>query len=70
MLDYRLPNLSLEWIEAIRVSTHVKLKYDVDFIVEMLREALEPFTDFPKNFSRLGEGSSAPSNVNIDINAD
>lgn len=69
-LDFRLPNVYIEWIEAIRVSTHVKLKYDVDFIVDMLREALEPFTDFPKNFHRLWENSSTPSTVNIDINPD
>lgn len=52
-LDSRLPTVTLEWIEAIRVSTHVKLDYDVDFIIDTLKDALEPFTSFPKNLHRL-----------------
>ena len=51
-LDYGLPTVSMEWLDAIRVSTHVKLKYDVDFITDALKSALEPFTNFPRNLFR------------------
>ncbi len=54
----------MDWIDAIRVSTHVKLEYNVDFIVDMIRDALKPFTDFPKN---LDQPSSIPSSVDISI---
>ncbi len=67
-LDYGLPTVSMEWLDAIRVSTHVNLKYDVDYITDTLKSALEPFTDFPRNLFRYS-GSNSPS-VNIDINPD
>ncbi len=67
-LDYGLPSVSMEWIDAIRVSTHVKLKYDIDYITDTLKSALEPFTNFPRNLYRYS-GSNSPS-VNIDINPD
>ncbi len=57
----------MEWLEAIRVSTHVKLEYDVDFIIDMLKEALEPFTDFPRNLNMSSGGSNT---VDIDIDSD
>jgi L-lactate utilization protein LutC len=57
----------MEWLEAIRVSTHVKLEYDVDFIIDMLKEALEPFTDFPRN---LNMSSGVSNTVDIDIDSD
>jgi hypothetical protein len=57
----------MEWLEAIRVSTHVKLDYDVDFVIDVLREALEPFTNFPKNIGQIS-GSSGSNNVNFNIN--
>lgn len=66
-LDSRLPTVSMEWLEAIRVSTHVKLDYDVDFVIDVLREALEPFTNFPKNIGQIS-GSSGSNNVNFNIN--
>lgn len=67
-LDYGLPTVSMEWLDAIRVSTHVKLKYDVDYITDALKSALEPFTNFPRNLFR--QGTSNSSTVNIDINPD
>ncbi len=66
-LDSRLPTVSMEWLEAIRVSTHVKLDYDVDFVIDVLKEALEPFTNFPKNLGQIS-GSSGSNNVQFKIN--
>lgn len=68
-LDSRLPTVTMEWLEAIRVSTHVKLEYDVDFIIDVLKEALEPFTNFPKNIGQTS-GSSGSNTVDFNINPD
>jgi hypothetical protein len=48
-----MPSVTTEFIDTIRVATHIKLEYDVDFVTDMIESALEPFTDFPKNFDRL-----------------
>lgn len=45
----------MDWLEAIRVSSHVKLNYNVDFVVDALRDALKPFTNFPRNLDRLSQ---------------
>lgn len=58
----------MEWLEAIRVSSHVKLEYDVDFVIDVLKEALEPFTNFPKNISQLSGGGSGGGTVDFNIN--
>lgn len=68
-LDSRLPTVTMDWLEAIRVSSHVRLDYNVDFVVDALRDALEPFTNFPRNLDRLSNGTTN-SSVNIDINPD
>lgn len=65
-LDKRFPSIVFEWIDTIRVATHVKLEYDVTFVTDMIREVLEPLTEFPKNLSRF-EGNSS---VDIDLDAD
>jgi len=67
-LDSSLPTVTMDWLEAIRVSSHVRLNYNVDFIVEQLRDALEPFTNFPRNLDRIS--SSQEKSFNIDINPD
>jgi hypothetical protein len=48
-LDFRLPTASMEWLDAIRVSTHVQLHYDASYIIDMLRSVLQPLMDFPRN---------------------
>lgn len=67
-LNVRMPQVSMQWIDAIRVSTHVDLQYDVDTIVRVVESALEPLTQFPRDFSNLGK--DIPSTVGIDINPD
>lgn len=68
-LDYRMPTVTTEWIDAIRVATHVKLEYDVDYITDTIRSALEPFTNFPRNLGGLFESSSS-STVDFNLNPD
>lgn len=51
----------MEWLDAIRVSTHVNLRYDIDYITEMLRSALEPFNNFPRNLDALTGGDGTPT---------
>jgi len=60
-LDARGPYPTLEWLEAIRVATHVSLDYDVDFIIDMLKDALKPFENFPINLNQGTESSGAGS---------
>lgn len=58
--------MTTQWLDAIRVSTHVKLKYNVEHITDMIKSTLEPFNNFPRNLGALGN-SSGSSTVNIDI---
>ena len=51
-LESKLPTVSMQWIDAIRISTHVKLKYNIDYITDTLKSALAPFTNFPRNLFR------------------
>lgn len=64
-LDVRLPSVTAKWLEAIDVSTHVKLDYDVSSIVDMLDDTLQPFTDFPRNLGNIDSG--IPASVDFDI---
>lgn len=64
-LNVQMPSVAMKWVDAIRVSTHVKLKYDVDFIVEAIRSALEPLTNFPRNLSEYT--GNTPSSVNFNL---
>jgi hypothetical protein len=48
-LNVNMPSVMVKWVDAIRVSTHVSLTYDVDFIIEMIESALEPLQDFPRD---------------------
>lgn len=64
-LNVQMPSVSMKWVDAIRVSTHVQLKYDVDFIIEMIRSALEPLANFPGDLS--SKSGDIPSTVNFDL---
>lgn len=64
-LNVQMPSVAVKWIDAIRVATHVRLTYDADFIVEAVRSALEPLTNFPKNLSEYT--GTLPSSVNFDL---
>jgi len=64
-LNVQMPSVALKWIDAIRVSTHVELTYDADFIVETIRSALEPLTNFPRNLSEYM--GNVPSSVDINL---
>jgi hypothetical protein len=63
-LDSRMPYPTQEWLEAIRVSSHVNLNYNVDFVIDVLREALQPLAQFPTNLIQGG----VPNAVQFDIN--
>ncbi len=65
-LNVQMPSVAVKWIDAIRVSTHVRLKYNADFIVEAIRSALQPLTNFPRNLSEYT--GKIPSTVHINLN--
>lgn len=48
-----MPSVTTEFIDTIRVATHIKLTYDVDFVTDMIESALEPFTNFPRDLQSL-----------------
>ncbi len=48
-----MPTVTTEFIDTIRVATHIKLEYDVDFVTDMIESALEPFTNFPRDLQSL-----------------
>lgn len=64
-LNVQMPSVAVKWIDAIRVSSHVKLTYDIDFIIEMIRSALQPLADFPRDLSFPTD--KIPSSVDIDL---
>ena len=55
--------MSTEWVDAIRVASHVNLTYDVDVLVDTIEAGLRPFTEFRENFT----DSAGPSNVQINL---
>ncbi len=63
-----MPSVTMKWIDAIRVSTHVELTYDVTFIIDMIRSALEPLSDFPRDISSYT--GDLPSSVNINLDSE
>ncbi len=67
-LNVSMPSVAMKWVDAIRVSTHVELTYDVDFIIEMIQSALEPLSDFPRDLSNYT--GDIPSSVNIDLDSE
>ena len=67
-LDVRMPTVTAEFVDTIRVATHIKLEYDVDFVTDMIESALEPFTNFPRDLQSLWVDTT--SSVHIDINPD
>ena len=64
-----MPSVSTKWLDAIRISTHVKLQYNVEYITDMIRAVLKPFTDFPRNLNAL-TSTSGSSKVDIKISPD
>jgi hypothetical protein len=50
-LNVEMPSVVVKWVDAIRISTEVRLTYDVNFIIEMLESVLEPLEDFPGDIS-------------------
>ncbi|MEI6711921.1 MAG: hypothetical protein WCK88_07280 [bacterium] len=62
-----MPSVVIKWVDAIRVSTHVKLTYDVNFIIDMIRSALQPLSNFPRDLSNYT--GKLPSSVNINLNS-
>lgn len=67
-LNVQIPSVVIKWIDAIRVSTHVELTYDVDYIIEMIQSALEPLEDFPRDLSEYTW--DLPSSVDINLDAE
>ena len=51
MID--VPQFSIPFVDAIKVTSYVNLEFDVDFIVEMAKSTLEPFNRFANDMSNL-----------------
>lgn len=66
-LNVNMPSVMVKWVDAIRVSTHVSLKYDVNFIIEMIESALEPLEDFPRNLSEYTGDLPSSVDINLDM---
>ncbi|EKE27248.1 MAG: hypothetical protein ACD_3C00233G0001 [uncultured bacterium (gcode 4)] len=75
MID--VPQFSIPFVDAIKVTSYVNLEFDVDFIVEMAKSTLEPFNRFANDMSNLWWGIKlpdldlrplAPDDINMDIN--
>jgi len=66
-LNVNMPSVMVKWVDAIRVSTHVSLKYDLNFIIEMIESALEPLEDFPRNLSEYTGDLPSSVDINLDM---
>lgn len=71
-----LPQFSIPFIDAIKVTSYVNLEFDVDFITEMAKSTLEPFNRFVNDASNLNNLINipdldlrwlTPEDINIDI---
>ncbi|EKE29579.1 MAG: hypothetical protein ACD_2C00141G0001 [uncultured bacterium (gcode 4)] len=72
-----MPQFSVPFVDAIKVTSYVNLEFDVDFIVEMAKSTLEPFNRFANDMWNLWKWIKlpdidmrplAPDDVNIDVN--
>jgi len=61
-----LPNFSVSFIDAIKVTSFVNLEFDAAFITEMAKSTLEPFNKFSNNLSNLNKWMKIP---NLDFNS-
>lgn len=51
MID--IPNVSIPFTDAIKVTSYVNLEFEVDFIVEMAKTTLEPFNSLPTDLTNM-----------------
>lgn len=74
-LDVSYPQFSFPFVDAIKVSTYVNLDMDIDFLVEMARQAVLPINVFGSdiaNMLNIGIGDidlrgATPSDISIDL---
>lgn len=52
-LNIELPNVSLSFIDAIKVASYVNLEFDTNFILEMARQTTDPLNTFTNNTSNI-----------------
>lgn len=74
-----IPQISIGFLDAIKVSTHVNLEFDVDFIVAMAEAALGPLNTLSNNLSNsigniqiqdIDLTNALPQNVNVKVELD
>lgn len=52
-LDISLPQFTYPFIDAIKITTYVNFEVDNEFVVEMVRQTLEPLNVFTNNFTHI-----------------
>ena len=68
-----LPQFSMPFVDAIKVTTFVNFELDVDFLVELARQSVMPINTFPNDFSNIIEipnldfSDIVPSEINVEI---
>ncbi len=74
-LQLSLPQFSLPFVDAIKVTTRVNLEFDAEFIVEASRQALLPVNTFTNDIVNMLDiwiwdldfSQVIPSEINIDV---
>lgn len=56
-----LPNFSVSFIDAIKVTSYVNLEFDAAFIIEMAKSTLEPFNKFSNDLSNINKWTKIPT---------
>lgn len=73
-LDLALPQFSYPFVDAIKVTTYVNLEFENEFVVEMVRNILQPLNNFSANITNsmgwsvgtLDFSDAVPANINVD----
>lgn len=75
-LDISLPQFSYPFVDAIKVTTYVNFEVDNEFVVEMVRQTLDPLNVFTNNFTHIFSWLSisdidlselTPQDINIEV---
>ena len=48
-----IPNISIPFADAIKVTSYVNLEFDVDFIAEMAKATMSKFNNFVNDMSNV-----------------
>lgn len=74
-IDISLPQFSYPFVDAIKVTTYVNLEFEMEFIVEAVRQIVQPLNSFTNNIANMIDiqvpdfdfSETVPTNIDVDL---